>query len=66
MKKTVDSSVDYCTLQMALLKHFAPQHLILGVAYRSINEVDLLKLTNNAYIPRQHKDKIDFPWFVKI
>ncbi|KAM3728719.1 Nuclear hormone receptor [Dirofilaria immitis] len=38
--------------QTALLKNYASQHIILGVAYRSKDNSDFLKLLNESCIPR--------------
>ncbi|VDK78347.1 unnamed protein product [Litomosoides sigmodontis] len=38
--------------QTALLKNYASQHIILGVAYRSKDNSDFLKLLNDSCIPR--------------
>ncbi|KAI6209772.1 hypothetical protein M3Y96_00256100 [Aphelenchoides besseyi] len=38
--------------QTALLKNFASQHIVLCVAYRSINASDFLQLINDTCIPR--------------
>uniref|UniRef100_A0AC34F757 NR LBD domain-containing protein n=1 Tax=Panagrolaimus sp. ES5 TaxID=591445 RepID=A0AC34F757_9BILA len=47
--------------QMALLKNFSSQHIVLCVAYRSINSFDSLKLLNDSLITRQNGDVHNFP-----
>ncbi|KAH7710998.1 Protein NHR-35 b [Aphelenchoides avenae] len=42
--------------QTALLKNFASQHIVLCVAYRSINAPEFLKLINDSCIPRADVD----------
>ncbi|KJH40126.1 Ligand-binding domain of nuclear hormone receptor [Dictyocaulus viviparus] len=42
---------------MALLKNFAPQHVVLCVSYRSKEGADFLKLINNSFIPRPSKNE---------
>uniref|UniRef100_A0A915D0I6 Uncharacterized protein n=1 Tax=Ditylenchus dipsaci TaxID=166011 RepID=A0A915D0I6_9BILA len=43
--------------QTSLLKNFASQHIVLCVAYRSINASDTLKLINDSCIPRANGDE---------
>ncbi|KAK0401552.1 hypothetical protein QR680_015850 [Steinernema hermaphroditum] len=48
--------------QTALLKAFAPQNIVLGVAYRSMSQrVDHLKLINDSCITRASDDKDETP-----
>jgi hypothetical protein len=47
--------------QMALLKNFSSQHIVLCVAYRSINSFDSLKLLNDSLITRQNGEVANFP-----
>ncbi|TKR73321.1 hypothetical protein L596_020643 [Steinernema carpocapsae] len=48
--------------QTALLKSFAPQNIVLGVAYRSMSQrVDHLKLINDSFITRAADDKDEAP-----
>lgn len=47
--------------QTALLKNFASQHIVLCVAYRSINSFNSLKLLNDFEIPRPNRDGAQFP-----
>ncbi|CAD5233879.1 unnamed protein product [Bursaphelenchus xylophilus] len=46
--------------QTALLKNFASQHIVLCVAYRSINACDMLQLINDTCIPRASGRTDDF------
>jgi hypothetical protein len=51
--KTLKPFAELCTEdQTALLKNFASQHIVLCVAYRSINASDFLHLINDTCIPR--------------
>ncbi|PIO74480.1 Ligand-binding domain of nuclear hormone receptor [Teladorsagia circumcincta] len=43
--------------QTALLKNFAPQHVVLCVSYRSKEGADFLKLINDSFIPRPSKEE---------
>nr|CDJ83057.1 Zinc finger and Nuclear hormone receptor domain containing protein [Haemonchus contortus] len=45
--------------QTALLKNFAPQHVVLCVSYRSKEGADFLKLINDSFIPRPSKEEQD-------
>ncbi|CAJ0610017.1 unnamed protein product [Cylicocyclus nassatus] len=47
------------TDQTALLKNFAPQHIVLCVSYRSKEGADFLKLINDSFILRPSKDLQD-------
>ena len=47
--------------QTALLKNFASQHIVLCVAYRSINSFDSLKLLNDSLITRHNGEVTNFP-----
>lgn len=51
--KTLKPFSELCTEdQTALLKNFASQHIVLCVAYRSINSSGFLQLINDTCIPR--------------
>ncbi|KHJ95710.1 zinc finger, C4 type [Oesophagostomum dentatum] len=43
--------------QTALLKNFAPQHIVLCVSYRSKEGADFLKLINDSFILRPSKEQ---------
>uniref|UniRef100_A0A7E4V311 Nuclear receptor domain-containing protein n=1 Tax=Panagrellus redivivus TaxID=6233 RepID=A0A7E4V311_PANRE len=47
--------------QTALLKNFASQHIVLCVAYRSINSADSLRLLNDSMIVRGNGEVAQFP-----